>query len=131
VGQRVPEAARWSLNGLEQHLAASGEGWVALADNVVVGFVLARLAADELEILNLAVLPGYRGNGLGKRLLEKALREGRRQGARRAYLEVRTSNSRAIAFYKANGFEVRGRRPLYYAEPVEDALLLERALRRS
>jgi ribosomal-protein-alanine acetyltransferase len=128
VGQRAPEAAQWSLSGLEQHLASAGEGWVALADNVVAAFLITRLAVDELEILNLAVLPECRRRGFGKRLLERALREGRRQGARRAYLEVRASNSGAIAFYKANGFSISGRRPSYYTEPVEDAFLMERTL---
>ena len=129
AGRRVPEAAQWSLRGLEQHLANAGAGWVALADDVVAGFVVTHVAADELEILNLAIVLECRRKGFGKRLLEKALREGRRQGATRVYLEVRASNSGAIAFYKANGFEIFGQRRSYYNDPIEDAILMERGLR--
>ena len=128
INQLAPEAASWSLGTYENLLATAAKGWVALADNAVVGFAVTRLAADEMEILNFAVLPEHRRKGFGKRLLETAVRENRREGAARAYLEVRASNSAAIAFYKANGFKLFGRRASYYADPVEDAVLMERKL---
>ena len=128
INQLVPEAAQWCLGAYENLLATAAEGWVALVDDVVVGFVVTRLAADEMEILNFAVLPEHRREGFGRRLLERALRENRRQGATRAYLEVRASNSAAIEFYKANGFKMFGHRPSYHCDPVEDAVLMERDL---
>ncbi|MGA2481863.1 MAG: ribosomal protein S18-alanine N-acetyltransferase [Candidatus Acidiferrales bacterium] len=128
INQLAPEAAPWSLGAYENLLATAAKGWVALADSSVVGFAVTRLAADEMEILNFAVLPEHRRQGFGKRLLETAVRENRREGAARAYLEVRASNSAAIAFYKANGFKLFGRRPSYYADPVEDAVVMERKL---
>src|SRR4030095_17049032 len=83
-----------------------------------------RLAAGELEILNLAVAPGDRRLGLGRRLLEAALRRGATAGASRALLEVRASNDAARSLYSEFGFVSLGVRKDYYVEPREDALVL-------
>jgi ribosomal-protein-alanine N-acetyltransferase len=87
-----------------------------------------RLAVGELAILNLAVHPRKRRRGLGRFLLEAALRRGASGGASRALLEVRASNAAARALYANFGFVPLGVRKDYYVEPLEDALVLARPL---
>lgn len=95
----------------------------------VAGYVVAWFAADEGEIANLAVAPSAWGGGIGRRLLDAALEEGRRRGAAAVYLEVRDSNDRARRLYASAGFEEVGRRRKYYERPVEDAIVLRRTLK--
>lgn len=90
----------------------------------ILGFIAARLAADELHINNMAVREGLRQGGIGSQLLSTALEEGRKRGALRSFLEVRASNLAAQKLYGKFGFELSGRRVRYYAEPIEDALVM-------
>ncbi len=123
----TPEAARWSPGDYERAGRGDLDGWVATVEEKLVGFVIARRVADELEILNLAVEPAHRRCGVASRSLEAALESGRARGAKRAFLEVRESNTGAIAFYQRRGFVRAGRRPRYYSDPLEDALVLSRS----
>lgn len=91
------------------------------------GFVLARCAADEVEVLIAAVAGPMRRAGIGTALVSAALDEAARTGARTAHLEVRASNAAAIALYERLGFVAVGRRPRYYGA-TEDAVLMSRAL---
>ncbi len=91
---------------------------------VVVADIVIWLVVDEAHIGTLAVRPGYRGRGIGKRLLALALLESARGGATRALLEVRASNQVAQNLYLKFGFEQVGIRAGYYADTQEDALLL-------
>ena len=97
----------------------------------VKGFIAARLVADELHINNVAVTHNYRRLGIAKKLLETALDEAGRMGAQIAFLEVRVGNTPAQALYARCGFRVTGRRPGYYTQPLEDALVMSRAIRSS
>jgi ribosomal-protein-alanine N-acetyltransferase len=90
----------------------------------LVAYCAFRLVADEFHLHNLAVSPDFRGRRLGQRLLRLALGLGRRRGAATAHLEVRRSNTPAIALYTSEGFEVVGVRRGYYRLPEEDALLM-------
>ena len=92
----------------------------------LVGFCSFWRVLDELHINNLAVAPAHRGAGAGAALLRAILREGSGMGARRATLEVRRSNEAARRLYERLGFSVAGVRRGYYANPVEDALVLWR-----
>ena len=92
----------------------------------VAGFCAFWLVFDEMHINNLAMRPQYRGQGYGSVLLQRALDEATRLGARRATLEVRASNTGARRLYERFGFYVGGTRPNYYSNPVEDALILWR-----
>ena len=83
--------------------------------------VIFRLAKS---ILNLAVHPEHRRRGLARRLLAEGLAQARTSGAELAWLEVRTSNLAAQALYASFGFKEVGRRPRYYDDTQEDALLL-------
>lgn len=82
---------------------------------------------DEVHVNNFAVHPTWRRRGVGRALLAHVLDEAARFGAPRATLEVRASNTAAIALYEAGGFRHAGRRRAYYTHPVEDALILWRA----
>ena len=91
------------------------------------GFILIRIAADEAEILTLAVRPQARRQGLASRLVARAAATASADGAERLFLEVAEDNAPARALYARQGFEAAGRRPRYYARadvPAVDALLL-------
>jgi ribosomal-protein-alanine N-acetyltransferase len=92
----------------------------------VAGFCAFWLVFDEVHINNVAMRPAFRAQGIGTALLNHALAEARRLGARRATLEVRASNERARRLYERLGFYVAGVRRHYYTQPVEDALILWR-----
>jgi ribosomal-protein-alanine N-acetyltransferase len=96
-----------------------------------VGFVLARLAAGEGEILTVAVARAHRRQGLGWRLMDAVLRELHGQRAEALFLEVDEKNSPAIALYKRMGFREVGKRPAYYQGPEgrSGALVMRRDLR--
>ena len=95
----------------------------------VQGFVAARLVAGELHINNVAVRPECRRLGMARSLLETAISEAARAGAHAAFLEVRAGNETAQALYKRCGFRVAGRRAGYYAQPLEDALVMNLSIR--
>ncbi len=99
----------------------------------LVAYCAFRLVLDEFHLHNLVVSPQLRGQRLGRQLLRVALGLGGRRGAAAAHLEVRRSNSPAIALYSSEGFEVVGARRGYYRLPEEDALLmsLDRLSRRA
>lgn len=94
------------------------------------GFVIARLAADEAEILSLAVEAHARGKGVGKALLGESLRQAANAGARKMFLEVGADNPSAIALYSGAGFVKIGERAGYYrrAGAPATAILMRRDL---
>jgi [ribosomal protein S18]-alanine N-acetyltransferase len=94
----------------------------------VAGFAAFWKVLDEMHINNLAIHPDWRGRGLGRRLLAGVLAAAYGMGVRRATLEVRRSNLAAQRLYAAAGFRVVGVREGYYAQPVEDALVLSTAV---
>lgn len=91
------------------------------------GFVLARAAAGEAEILTLAVVPAARRRGLGAALLAAAMAAARARGAEAMFLEVAEGNAAARALYRSFGFAEVGRRRRYYPDG-SDALVLRRGL---
>lgn len=100
-------------------------------DHAVAGFIISRLVTGELHINNAAIRPEFRRQGIASQLLESVLREGRRNGARLAFLEVREGNTAAQGLYRRCGFKVTGRRRRYYNQPTEDALLMSLLLETS
>ena len=90
----------------------------------VWAYIIYWVVADEMHILNLAVHPQYRRRGLARRLLSLAMTQARELGAQVAWLEVRPSNDPALSLYHSFGFQEVGRRPRYYEDTQEDALLL-------
>ena len=92
------------------------------------GFVLARRAADEGEILTVVVARAHRRSGLGWKLMDAVLRELHAARAQALFLEVDESNAPALALYRRLGFREVGRRPSYYdhAEGKKSAALVMR-----
>jgi [ribosomal protein S18]-alanine N-acetyltransferase len=93
----------------------------------IAGYVVAVAVIDEAEILNVAVDPVLRGNGIGGQLLDAALAEVDEKGAKSVFLEVRLSNAAARALYGSRRFIEMSRRKGYYRNPPEDALVMRRA----
>jgi len=93
-------------------------------EQVVIGFLVLWLIVDEAHIATLAVHPQFRGLGLGRELLQAALQDAIASGARSALLEVRAGNQIARNLYRAFGFVEVGRRPRYYRDNGEDAILM-------
>jgi ribosomal-protein-alanine N-acetyltransferase len=93
-------------------------------DGRLAGILIGRRAADEFEILNLAVGREFRRRGVATQLVRAALEFAEAAGARQTYLEVRAFNEGGIEFYTRLGFQKCGRRTNYYRDPVEDAVLL-------
>ena len=90
----------------------------------IVAMIVSWMILDELHIATFATHTEHRRKGIGKLLLKSALDEAREEGARRAFLEVRESNDAAQAMYEGFGFKITGRRPRYYRDNDEDAILM-------
>lgn len=120
----LPWAARWTPDSYLPFPQSEMCAWVAEERGLILGFVLARYAGGQMEVLNLAVAEAARRTGTGWALVRAALAEGKVRGAAQAFLEVRESNSGALAFYATLGFSIVGRRTGYYQAPAEDALIL-------
>jgi ribosomal-protein-alanine N-acetyltransferase len=119
-----PPAERWGPDAIRLLLEMPGAFGLHLPGQ---GFVLARVAADEAEILTLAVVPTARRAGHGGALLAVAMAQAALRGAGMMILEVSAQNISARALYSAAGFAEVGRRARYYADG-SDALVLRRAL---
>src|ERR1700758_4733151 len=107
----------WSPEEMAQLIASSSTVGAAALDPVsgrFRGFVLSRLAADEAEILTIAVDAAYQGRGVGRALLSENLRQGANAGAKATFLEVDMDNAPALALYERFEFVKVGERAGYY-----------------
>jgi ribosomal-protein-alanine N-acetyltransferase len=123
----APESVFWPESSVME--VVTSQSAVALLSEVagkVIGFLIGRQAADEAEILNLAVVKESRRKGEGGALLEAALEKFCARGVSRVFLEVRDSNAAGLAFYTKHGFSKIGRREGYYREPFESAIVMEK-----
>ena len=119
-----PAGERWDAGAMAGQLAQPGVfGFIAATG----GLVLARVAADEAEVLTLGVMPAARRTGLGRALLDQAMAAAAARGAAWMLLEVADANVAGRALYAASGFAVVGRRRRYYPGGG-DALVLRAAL---
>ncbi len=98
--------------------------WGWMEKDLLWGYICCWLAGPEVQILNLAVHPVRRRCGLGTRLMEQAVEAGAGEGAEGIWLEVRTSNLAAQRLYGGFGFREIGRRPRYYRDTGEDAIVM-------
>jgi ribosomal-protein-alanine N-acetyltransferase len=117
----------WTREMLARELAQSDVAHVfllRLPGQPVAAFCSCWIIADELHVNTIAVDFPNRRRGLASRLMRHVMSEARRRGAVRATLEVRRSNTAALALYESLGFSVTAVRPQYYSQPVEDALIL-------
>lgn len=103
----------------------------AMTGRRLAGFIMSRRAADEAEILSVAVASSQRGKGLGRRLLDLHLRRLAGLGTRVVFLEVDEGNAAARRLYRRAGFQEAGRREGYYSGTAgtrSSALVLRREL---
>ena len=131
AAERVCFSDPWSVDGIAELLqSGTSVSLVAVENgsaNRLAGYLFARTVAGEGEILNLAVLPEARRQGLARRLLDTALGHLAARNTDVVFLEVRASNEEAKSLYQSAGFSVVGVRASYYRRPREDALVLRRA----
>lgn len=122
----------WTAQSLRDLLATPGASAVlALRDGEPLGFLLTRRAADECEIVTLAILPAARRKGIARCLVAQHLAELARRRIRSVFLEVAATNAAARALYAALGFVEAGLRRGYYARADgarEDAIVMQRTL---
>ena len=130
--ERQIHAAPWTLANFRDALAAGYCGMVGEREGRIVAFGVLMLGPGEAQVLNVSVVPDSRRQGLGRTLLKRLIDVAVRAGAEQCFLEVRVSNTAALALYAAEGFDPVGRRHDYYpataTTPREDALVLRRDL---
>lgn len=119
----------WSENSISYELTSRLSYWlVAVDDGEVVGYIGSQSVCGESDMMNVAVHPDHRRKGVAEKLIS-ALSEGLKERGNLALtLEVRASNTPAISLYEKLGFSQIGRRPNYYRNPKEDALILRKSL---
>jgi len=119
----------WSLDAFERELSLPFSRMIvatktATENASLIGFLCRWIVADECHILNVAVHPQMRQQGIGKRLMQHALAEARAKNVQVITLEVRRSNTAALSLYRGLGFRAIGIRPNYYVDEGEDAVVM-------
>lgn len=130
----APSAAQWSEAQVAQIVANQSSERICLViseTEIVSAFLVARCSVGECELENVVVADGVQRRGLGARLMTALIEYARARHALSIFLEVRASNSPARRLYEKFGFEVASRRPQYYRNPTEDAVLYRLELHES
>jgi ribosomal-protein-alanine N-acetyltransferase len=125
----LDDAPQWPRRVYESVLASSSPRRIAFVaedsgTGAVVGFAVAGLVPPEAELETIVVAAGFQRRGVARRLFEAMADDLGRSQVREVLLEVRQSNVAAQGFYRSVGFVEEGRRPGYYADPIEDAVLM-------
>jgi ribosomal-protein-alanine N-acetyltransferase len=125
----------WSQNMFEALFQINPEGfYVAFIDDVLVGYAIVLTEISwrhwsrnrTAHLMNLAVDPRFRNQGIGKRLIDRIISDIKRIEAEEIYLEVRASNTKALAFYKKLGFDRIGVIERFYGD--EDAIVMAKKI---
>lgn len=117
----------WSLNSVTTELDNPLSMWlVALDGEQVAGYVGSQTVCNETDMMNVAVYPEYRRQGIAEALVTELVRQLKERDSHCLTLEVRASNVPAIGLYEKMGFAQVGRRKNYYRNPREDALILRK-----
>ena len=117
----------WSENSVRAELTNPLSLWLVAVDHGhVVGYVGSQSVMDEADMMNVAVSDAYRRQGIARKLVEALITALDARGVHSLTLEVRASNEPAKQLYRQIGFEQVGRRPNYYRNPKEDALILRK-----
>jgi ribosomal-protein-alanine N-acetyltransferase len=130
IAESLPEASHWPksawLSAINPESTPRRIALVAAASQPgsIYGFTVASLLPPQAELETIAVAPESQRHGLGWLLVRALAAELKAAGADELLLEVRASNQPALAFYQALGFVKTGLRPGYYADPIEDAVLM-------
>jgi len=126
--EQVSYPVPWKLEHFLQEIHSPlAFPFVAVVDGQVAGYLCLMSLFEEAQIMNIAVAPEFRRKGVARVLLDLAIATAREKGAENLVLEVRESNSAAIALYEGYGFQRYFVRKGYY-EGKEDAILMERSL---
>ena len=134
IAASLKDAPHWRraayLQALNRGAAPRRIAWVAEDRRCdgVLGFAVACLLLPQAELESIAVSDKAQSHGTGRKLLSALLEEMKGFGVSEVFLEVRASNSRALDFYRSLGWAESGRRPRYYADPEEDAVLMSLTL---
>lgn len=120
----------WTMGNFNDSLNAGYSAWVMEIAAEIVGYALVMMVLDEAHLLNISVAKPFQGQGLGRALLAHMVEVSRRHQAANMFLEVRVSNTNAIALYESVGFCEMGIRRNYYPTKSgrEDAVLMGLAL---
>ncbi len=117
----------WSEKSVASELENDLALWLVATEGMdVAGYVGSQTVMGETDMMNVAVHPEFRRQGIAELLIHSLVEELRRQGSRCLTLEVRASNEAAGCLYDKLGFSQIGRRPNYYRNPREDALILRK-----
>ena len=117
----------WSENSIRTELGNALSLWiVAEEEGNLAGYVGSQSVLGWADMMNLAVAPDYRRQGIGEKLVEELIFRLKANNVTCLTLEVRQSNIPAIQLYQKMGFTEVGRRPGYYHKPREDALILRK-----
>lgn len=124
------QATPWSEETFITCFEAGYFGWVIDINQEIIGFIIVSERPTECHILNICISRAHQHQGYGRLLMKQALRYAAQRGVAIAYLEVRRSNSKAIALYRKMQFYLVGARRDYYPAPhgKEDALIFARDL---
>lgn len=128
--QSLATAPHWQRKDYEACLVVEGDRLSRIAltmeeNGTLIGFAVAVQLAGEAELESICISKDHQGRGAGGKLLSAMMEELRAAGMDRVFLEVRPSNSAAIALYRRFGFLSIGRRPRYYSSPLEDAIHMQ------
>lgn len=120
----------WTRGNFVDSLNSGYSAWVLLSGQQIIGYSLMMMVLDEAHLLNLSVAKAYQKQGLGRLLLEYMIDIARKHQAANMFLEVRASNTSALALYENTGFNEMAIRRGYYpaANGREDAVLMGLAL---
>ena len=125
--EKICFADPWSELSISLELTNVWSYWlVALDGDTVVGYVGSQSSIDEADIMNVAVHPDYRRQGIAEKLINTLVADLKKRGCHALLLEVRVSNTPAITLYEKLGFVQVGCRKNYYRNPKEDALILRK-----
>ena len=117
----------WSENSIASELDNKLAFWLVAAEgDTVAGYIGSQTVMDETDMMNVAVHPDFRRQGIAEALVNTLVENLKKMGSRCLTLEVRASNAPAIALYGKLGFAEIGRRKNYYRNPREDALILRK-----
>ena len=117
----------WSANSIASELHNPLSDWFVAVDNgTVCGYVGSQSVLDGADMMNIAVHPDYRKQGIGYALIERLITALKEKNVISLCLEVRVSNESAIGLYSKMGFAVVGKRPGYYRNPREDAYIMRK-----
>lgn len=122
--EKVCFASPWTEEGIAEELENPLAHFLVAVGEEVMGYIGVHEICGEGSITNVAVLPNFRCNGIGKALVSAAINGAKERNCEFITLEVRKSNFPAISLYSSLGFEQVGLRKNFYSSPTEDAVLM-------